>query len=259
MNLVTNAFEAINGKGTITIATANRFITAEPDEGTSLAAGEYAVITVRDNGPGILAKDLKHIFEPFYTKKTMGRSGTGLGLAVVWNTMKDHDGTVTVTSDKNGTTFDLHFPRTQAQHTINKETADLAVYRGTGQTILVVDDEQQQRDIAIQVLSSLGYRVSSVASGEEAVACVQNTPFDLIVLDMIMGPGMNGRETYEKIIVISPGQKAIISSGFSRDTEVKTTQSLGARGFISKPYTMEQLAKIVFNGLHETVPDRHIP
>lgn len=259
MNLVTNAFEAINGKGTITIATANRFITAEPDEGTSLAAGEYAVITVRDNGPGILAKDLKHIFEPFYTKKTMGRSGTGLGLAVVWNTMKDHDGTVTVTSDKNGTVFDLYFPRTQAQHTINKETADLAVYRGTGQTILVVDDEQQQRDIAIQVLSSLGYRVSSVASGEEAVACVQNTPFDLIVLDMIMGPGMNGRETYEKIIVISPGQKAIISSGFSRDTEVKTTQRLGARGFISKPYTMEQLAKIVFNGLHETVPDCHIP
>lgn len=259
MNLVTNAFEAINGKGTITIAATNRFITVKSDEGVPLTAGEYAVITVRDNGPGILAKDLKHIFEPFYTKKTMGRSGTGLGLAVVWNTMKDHDGTVTVTSDKNGTIFDLHFPRTQAQRTIHKETADLSAYRGTGQTILVVDDEQQQRDIAIQVLSSLGYRVSAVASGEEAVACVQNGPFDLIVLDMIMGPGMNGRETYERIIVISPGQKAIISSGFSRDTEVKTTQRLGARGFISKPYTMEQLAKIVFSSLHETVPDRHIP
>ena len=259
MNLVTNASEAINGKGTITIAAANRFISVAPDEGSSLAAGEYAVIIVRDNGPGIQNKDLKHIFEPFYTKKTMGRSGTGLGLAVVWNTMKDHDGAVTVTSDKNGTTFELHFPRTQAQHTIEKLTADLSTYRGNGQAILVVDDEQQQRDIAIEILTGLGYRTSAVASGEEAVSRVQNSPFDLIVLDMIMGPGMNGRETYEKIIAVSPGQKAIVSSGFSRDTEVKATQRLGARGFISKPFTMEQLAKIVFNALHETVPGHHIP
>ncbi|MBB5349618.1 PAS domain S-box-containing protein [Desulfoprunum benzoelyticum] len=259
MNLVTNASEAIKGKGTITIAASNRFITVEPNDDAPMAAGEYAVITVKDNGPGIQAKDLKHIFEPFYTKKTMGRSGTGLGLAVVWNTMKDHDGAVTVVNDKNGTTFELHFPRSHGQQTLQKQSVDLSSYRGSGQTILVVDDEQQQRNIAVEILTNLGYRVSAVASGEEAVSRVLETPFDLIILDMIMGAGMNGRETYEKIIAIHPGQKAIISSGFSRDTEVKATQRLGAGGFISKPFTIEQLAKIVFNGLHATVPSPHIP
>jgi CheY-like chemotaxis protein len=249
MNLVTNAAEAMNGTGTITISTANRSIDKDLSDMTILSRGEYTVFTIRDTGSGILPQDLKHIFEPFYTKKTMGRSGTGLGLAVVWNTMKDHDGAVIVSSDKSGTTFELFFPSTRETHTIQAEAVNPITYKGGGQSILVVDDEEQQRDIAAQLLTALGYAVTTVSSGEEAIAFMQKTEFDLIILDMIMAPGMNGREAFEKIITIRPGQKAIIASGFSQNVEVKAALQLGAGGFISKPYTMEQLGKIVYTEL----------
>ncbi|KAB2889011.1 MAG: response regulator [Desulfobulbaceae bacterium] len=250
MNLVTNAAEAMNGQGTITISTANRTITNRDHDSALPPPGDYSVIMVKDNGPGIQPTDLKHIFEPFYTKKTMGRSGTGLGLAVVWNTMMDHEGAVTVASDKNGTVFSLLFQSTRENYSTARQAIDLAPLRGRGETILVVDDEEQQRDITAQLLNNLGYNATTAASGEEAVALLQKIKVDLIILDMIMYPGINGRETYEKIIAIHPGQKAIISSGFSQDTEVKAAQHLGAGGFICKPYTMEQLGKAVYDELH---------
>ena len=250
MNLITNAAEAMSGAGTITVTTSKRSIDKNQSNKNTLPAGDYTVLTVQDNGSGILPQDLRHIFEPFYTKKTMGRSGTGLGLAVVWNTMKDHDGTVIVASDKNGTTFELYFPSTKETHTIQPEAVDPATFRGDGQNILVVDDEEQQRDIADRLLTTLGYKVTTVSSGEEAVILMQKTTMDLIILDMIMSPGMNGRETYEKIIAIRPGQRAIIASGFSQDVEVKAALRLGAGGFISKPYTMAQLGRTIYNELH---------
>ena len=249
MNLVTNAAEAMNGQGTITITVANRIINGRDHDTALPPPGDYSVIMVKDNGPGIRPTDLKHIFEPFYTKKTMGRSGTGLGLAVVWNTMTDHDGAVTVTSDKNGTIFTLYFQSTKENYTIPRQAVDLGPMRGRGETILVVDDEEQQRDITAQLLNNLGYNTATAASGEEAIAILQKCKMDLVILDMIMSPGINGRETYERIIAMHPGQKAIISSGFSQNTEVKATQRLGAGGFICKPYTMEQLGKAVYDEL----------
>ena len=249
MNLVTNAAEAMNGQGAITISTANRTITDRDHDSALPPPGDYSVIMVKDNGPGIQPTDLKHIFEPFYTKKTMGRSGTGLGLAVVWNTMMDHEGAVTVASDKNGTVFSLFFQCTREKYSMARQAIDLAPLRGRGETILVVDDEEQQRDITAQLLNNLGYNATTAASGEEAIALLQKNKVDLIILDMIMSPGINGRETYEKIIAMHPGQKAIISSGFSQDTEVKAAQQLGAGGFICKPYTMEQLGKAVHDEL----------
>lgn len=250
MNLITNAAEAMNGAGTIAIATSNRhFNTHAPDIDMQLQ-GDYCVISVRDTGSGIEPQDLRHIFEPFYTKKTMGRSGTGLGLAVVWNTMKDHDGTALVTSGKNGTTFELFFPSTREMNRIAKETIDLSAFRGNGETILVIDDEKQQRDIASRILTTLGYAVSTVSSGEEAIAFLQKTAVDLLILDMIMSPGISGRVTYERILTEHPGQKAILASGFSQSVDVKAALQLGAGGFIGKPYTMEQLGRIVHRELH---------
>ncbi len=250
MNLITNAAEAMNGKGTITVSTFNRYFdNFTPDNDLSLD-GDYSVITVRDTGSGIPPQDLKHIFEPFYTKKTMGRSGTGLGLAVVWNTMKDHDGTVVVTSDTNGTLFQLFFPSTREMHTLVAETIDPVAFKGNNETILVVDDEAQQQDIAARILTALGYTVSTVSSGEEAIAFVHKTAVDLLILDMIMSPGISGRETYERILATHPHQRAIIASGFSESIDVKATLQLGAGNFISKPYTMEQLGRIVHKELH---------
>ncbi len=246
MNLVTNACEAISGKGTITVTSSNQQIDENMAAEHALPAGEYVVVSVQDTGEGISQEDLEHIFEPFYTKKVMGKSGSGLGLAVVWNTMEDHGGKVIVESSEKGTCFRLFFP-------VSKETAagqseendNIQELRGSGEHVLVVDDEEQLRDVAKGMLEMLGYKVDTVDSGEAAVEFVKKHPVDLILLDMLMEPGMNGRETYEKILKLYPGQKAVIASGFSESDDVKEAIRLGARAFIRKPFTIGQLGRVV--------------
>ncbi|MEE8416807.1 MAG: response regulator, partial [Desulfobacterales bacterium] len=241
MNLVTNAGEAIEGGGIVTISTANRYLD-EPLKGyEDVRKGEYAILTVSDDGSGISPQDLERIFEPFYTKKVMGRSGTGLGLAVVWNTVQDHDGYINVKTSKKGTAFELYFPVTREEVAAEKEGVPLDDYLGHGEKILVVDDEERQREIACAMLTKLGYTPESVSSGEEAIEYVKENPVDLIVLDMVMPKGINGRETYEEVIKIRPGQKAIIASGFSETKDVKAAQKLGAGKYIKKPYTMAKI------------------
>jgi DNA-binding NtrC family response regulator len=113
--------------------------------------------------------------------------------------------------------------------------------KGAGETILVVDDEETQREIACDMLNTLGYKTKAVSSGEKAVKYLKEHIVDLILLDMIMDPGVNGRETYERVIKIHPGQKAIIASGFAETNEVRETQRLGAGRFIKKPLTLEKI------------------
>jgi CheY-like chemotaxis protein len=173
----------------------------------------------------------------------MGFSGTGLGLTVVWNTITDHEGAITINSSGTGTTFTLYFPETEAQLTKKPPLTNIADLAGSG-TILVVDDESQQRDVTGKMLSMLGYTVTALASGEEAVAYLQDHTVDLLLLDMIM-PGINGRETYEQIIRSHPGQKALFISGYSQDTEVERGLLLGIDGFVKKPFTLEELALAV--------------
>lgn len=249
MNLLTNAAEAISGSGTILIETRNQYVDKPVAENQFMEIGEYAVIRIADTGQGIDRDDINHIFEPFYTKKIMGRSGTGLGLAIVWNTMQDHGGAVTVCSDARGTAFELYFPITRKNLSRRQGSVNLAELQGQGEFILVVDDEEKQRKIASEMLSVLGYQVEMVGSGEEAVKFVRNHPMDLIILDMIMDPGINGRRTFEQILAVQPQQKAIITSGFSENEEVKKALQLGVSNFIRKPYTMEQIGKAVKKAL----------
>ena len=249
MNLLMNAAEAISGTGTIRIETRNQYVDRPVAENQYMEIGEYAVISVTDTGKGIAKEDISHIFEPFYTKKIMGRSGTGLGLAIVWNTVQDHGGAITVTSNGQKTCFELYFPITREEISNRKGTVGLEQLQGKGELILVIDDEQQQRIIASQMLSILGYQVETVTSGEEALDFLWNQSMDLIILDMIMDPGMNGRQTYEQISKIRPGQKAIIVSGFSENEEVKKVLELGADSFVRKPYTLEQIGIAVKKGL----------
>ena len=249
MNLVTNAVEAIDDEGKIRITTSNQYIERTTEGPQPVAEGEYAVLKVQDNGPGITTMDLEHIFEPFYTKKVMGRSGTGLGLSVVWNTIQDHGGSITVDSDKKGTTFTLYFPITRDDLSLEQETVDLDHIQGHGELILVVDDEKQQRDIAGKMLTLLGYEVAYAANGREAVEAMKEHPADLLLLDMIIEPGMNGRQVYEEINKIYPTQKAVIASGFSEDAEVQKALELGAGEFIKKPYSLKQLGIAVQNVL----------
>ena len=111
--------------------------------------------------------------------------------------------------------------------------------------ILVVDDDESQRDISCKMLETIGYKAEVVPSGEEAVEYLKDNTVDLILLDMIMDPGMSGRETYEQIIKIHPNQKAIIASGFSETDRVKEAQKLGAGQYIKKPYTLEKIGLAV--------------
>jgi len=241
MNLVSNAAEAIEGSGRVTISTMNCYMDKPLRGYDDVSRGEYVVLSVSDDGPGILSDDLERIFEPFYTKKMMGRSGTGLGLAVVWNIMQDHKGYIDVLTDENGTTFELYFPMTREEVLDTNLSIQIKDYEGNGETILVVDDVESQRDISCKMLSKLGYHTKSVPSGEEAVEYLKQNSVDLILLDMIMDPGINGREAYERIIEIHPKQKALIVSGFAVTGDVKAAQKLGAGKYIKKPYTIEKI------------------
>jgi two-component system cell cycle sensor histidine kinase/response regulator CckA len=122
------------------------------DRYDDVKTGEYAVLAVSDDGAGIPSEDLERIFEPFYTKKVMGRSGTGLGLAVVWNVMQDHQGYIDVQSTENSTTFKLYFPITREAITDRESSIPIGHYKGAGETILIVDDVETQREIACNML-----------------------------------------------------------------------------------------------------------
>jgi two-component system, cell cycle sensor histidine kinase and response regulator CckA len=202
-------------------------------------------LSVSDDGSGISSEAIERIFEPFYTKKVMGRSGTGLGLSVTWNVIQDHGGYIGVITGENGTTFELFFPVTRRK-ILGKDLA-IAIedLKGSGETILVVDDVDSQRVISCNILETLGYKANSVSSGEEAVEFLKEHAVDLILLDMIMDPGMNGRETYEGIVKIHPNQKAIIISGFAETDEVREAQKLGAGQYIKKPVTIKRIGLAV--------------
>jgi two-component system cell cycle sensor histidine kinase/response regulator CckA len=249
MNLVSNASEAISDVGTVTISTQNRPITSVQYGYEIIEPGNYAVLSVADTGQGISAQNLERIFEPFYTKKVMGRSGTGLGLAVVWGTVKDNAGYVDVHSvPGQGTRFDLYFPQTR-QLVAHDDQQSIDDYRGHGEHVLVVDDVAEQRIIAVSMLEKLGYRAEALPSGEAAIAWMVNGHSDLLVLDMIMDPGIDGLETYRRILKDHPRQKAIIASGYSETERASVAMDLGAAGYLKKPYTLFELAKIVASAL----------
>jgi two-component system, cell cycle sensor histidine kinase and response regulator CckA len=245
MNLVSNASEAIVGSGNVVISTVNRYVDTPLSRYDDINVGEYAVLKVSDDGSGISPEDLKRIFEPFYSKKIMGRSGTGLGLAVIWNVVQDHLGYIDVASNENGTLFELFFPITREQIPGKDLSIPIKDLKGNGESILVIDDVESQRHISSLLMETLGYQTESVSSGEEAVEYLKENRVDLILLDMIMDPGIDGRETYERILKIHPNQKAIIVSGFAETDDVKQTQKLGAGKYIKKPLTIERIGLAV--------------
>jgi signal transduction histidine kinase/ActR/RegA family two-component response regulator len=250
MNLISNAAEAMPDGGTITVSSENTEIDKPIKGYPDIKKGSYTIITVSDTGVGIAPEEIERIFEPFYTKKVMGRSGTGLGMAVVWGTVHDHNGYIDIKSTLGkGTIFLLYFPATDQPIPAGKEHISMDRYKGNGESILVVDDVAEQRKIADKILTKLGYSVASSASGEEAVEYMQNHSTDLVILDMIMDPGMDGLETYRRIIETHPDQKSIIASGYSETGRVEEIQRLGAGEYIRKPYSIEKIGMAVKKAL----------
>ena len=246
MNLVYNAAEASPDGGNIIITTQNRYVDRLLHGYESVKEGDYVILSVKDSGIGISPRDLERIFEPFYSKKVMGKSGTGLGTAVIWGTVKDHRGYIDVKStERRGATFTLYFPATRRRAAALPVLTEIREYSGRGESILVIDDVTEQRDIAVEMLTKLDYNVTSLGSGEEAVEYLRTNTVDLLILDMIMEPGMDGLETYTKIIAGHPGQKAVIVSGFSESDRVKKMQGLGAGPYVKKPYHLETIGRVI--------------
>ncbi len=246
MNLVSNAAEAMPDGGNIHMLTENRYVDTKIEGHEDIFEGDYVVLTIIDEGLGIEPDDLDRIFEPFFTKKKMGHSGTGLGMSVVWGTVKDHKGFIDLKSTiGSGTTFNIYFPATRKTVQKNNEVFNIKELYGNKESILVVDDVDVQRTIAASILTQLGYTVSSVASGEEALEYLKDNSADLLVLDMIMAPGINGLETYRRTLELKPGQKAIITSGYSETHFVRQARALGAGRYVKKPYTIDKIGMAV--------------
>jgi signal transduction histidine kinase/ActR/RegA family two-component response regulator len=262
MNLVSNAAEALPDGGPIFISTENRNVGARAGRHEEIMEGEYAVLCVTDAGVGIPGEDLEKIFEPFYSKKKMGRSGTGLGMAVVWGAIKDHNGHIEVDSiEGKGTKFTLYFPVTQEQVIPVKPVPARMEFRGKGESILVVDDVSEQREITSRILQGLGYVVQAFGSGEEAIEYLNRARADLLILDMIMDPGIDGLETYRRISELHPGQKALITTGFVETERIKEALLLGIGGYLKKPYLIDDIGLAVraelekrTQGSNESVP-----
>ncbi len=254
MNLISNAAEAMRDGGKIRVETSYMSISEESRIHGEIVPGEYSVLKVSDEGEGISEDDKDKIYEPFYTKKEMGRSGTGLGMTIVWNTVKDHNGHIILDSIKgNGTTFTLYFPATDKPLPPEEVSFHTPIRAGRGESILIVDDVEEQRAIAREILSRLGYRVITKASGEEALEYIRHNNADLVILDMIMNRGMDGLDTYKKILELHPDQKAIIASGFSETDRLKEAQRLGAGAYVKKPYLIETIAYAVRDELDKNI------
>jgi PAS domain S-box-containing protein len=243
MNLVINAFDAMPHGGELSLRTECRQIDRLICGYDNIESGSYVILTVSDTGIGIDTKDFRRIFEPFYTKKVMGKSGSGLGLAIVYGVVKDHNGYIDVQSEINkGSSFIIYLPASDECAT--SETTKIVDIHGS-EKILVVDDVAEQRELASTILSSLGYKVEVAAHGHEAMEFFKSNKVDVLVLDMIMEPDFDGLDTYREIIKLHPGQKAIITSGFSETDRVKEAEKLGVGRYIKKPYTMQKLGKAI--------------
>ncbi|MBI5868796.1 MAG: response regulator [candidate division Zixibacteria bacterium] len=247
-NLIVNAVEAMEGIGQLSISTGNTYLDHQLRRYNSIRIGEYVCLAVSDSGPGVPADNLDLIFEPFFTTKVSDRRrGTGLGLSVVHAVVEDHKGYVDVcTSLGGGTTFYLYFPIMRPD--LSAQPAAVGRARGSGQRILVADDDPLQLRIARSMLESLGYTVQTVESGEEAVAAVSAHVPDLAILDMIMA-GIDGTETLIRIRKIAPNLPAIIFSGFAASDRVNAALAMGSCDFLAKPVRLDDCARAVHSAL----------
>ncbi|RMD94038.1 MAG: PAS domain-containing sensor histidine kinase, partial [Calditrichaeota bacterium] len=251
-NIINNAIEAMPQGGKLIIRTENVYL-EEPLMGyKTINRGEYVKISIKDTGIGIPSENMDKIFDPFFTTKKMDHvRGSGLGLSVVHGIIEDHKGYILVSSKVNeGTTFELFFPITRDKIHLDIPQ-NVHSLKGLNQKILIVDDDPVQRRVASQILKHLGYKVSTAQNGEEALHFIKSNPQDLVILDMIMN-GLDGTETYKKILQIYPHQKALILSGYAKSNRVKEAMRLGAVAFISKPIKMDVLAKAVYNALNQS-------
>jgi len=248
MNLVVNAFDAMPEGGELVIESKQRQVEKLASGFEKIEKGDYIILSVRDTGMGIDPKDFAKIFEPYYSKKKMGTSGSGLGLSVVYGIVKDHKAYYDVLSEVGkGTEFILYFPVGGEK---SEQKASVVQEIDGSETILVVDDMEEQREMAAELLASMNYQISTACNGREAVEYLKSHRIDIVMLDMIMENDFDGLDTYREILKIYPGQKAIVVSGLSATDRVMEMKRLGVGEYVKKPYTREALGLAIRNTLN---------
>ena len=193
----------------------------------------------------------ERIFEPFFTTKEMGR-GTGLGLAMVYGIVKHHNGHITVYSEVgHGTTFKVYLPAIEGE--VEPEVEDRSIMPAFGtETVLLVDDEDLVSDLGSRILTKYGYTVIQAANGREALDLFkkERSQISLVILDLIM-PEMGGTECLKELLKIDPQLKVLVASGYSADASVKETIQMGAKGFVTKPFRVNEILRDVRRVLDE--------
>uniref|UniRef100_A0A832A4X2 histidine kinase n=1 Tax=Desulfacinum infernum TaxID=35837 RepID=A0A832A4X2_9BACT len=239
--------------GSVTVSVRRVHLEAPKVGYETIPPGRYIAVRVQDTGKGIPEKDLPHIFEPFYTNKKMGQSGTGLGMTIIWHAVKDMQGYIDVASrPDHGTTFTVYLPEMEPPNHAQSLPAHHGIPRGSGERILVVEDMEDQRVLVKALLTDLGYRVETAANSREALQRVTADRFDALVLDMILEEdGLDGAAVYREVLKVNPDQKALVVSGDVSADRVAAVTALGVSHFVSKPYTVEKLASALHAVLHE--------
>jgi PAS domain S-box-containing protein len=244
MNLLVNAADAMPKGGTLSLSTENCTRKDRSGNAHALKPGEYVLLCVKDTGTGMDSKTLERIFDPFFTTKAVGK-GTGLGLASVYGIVKGHGGHIEVESEVGrGATFRIYLPACgEAPTAPGGSDRSPRMTRGH-ERVLLVDDEEMVLDIGQKILTRMGYRVFTARGAREALEIYsrESDSIDLVLLDMIM-PDLCGGETFDHMRRINPEVKVLLSSGYSIDGQAGEILKRGCRGFIQKPFNIEQLSQ----------------
>jgi PAS domain S-box-containing protein len=246
-NLIINAIQAMPAGGQIQITGQN--IKARRGDGLPLSPGNYVKISIEDQGSGIARDCLNKIFDPYFTTKKLGsQKGCGLGLATSYSIIKRHAGLITVDSTEGvGSTFHVYLPATRKQvAVVRSHHSEPAQCHGN---ILVMDDEEILRQLSVEYLSRLGYKVSTACNGEEAIKLYcearQTVPFDAVIMDLTVPGGMGGKETIKKLRKIDPSVKAVVSSGYSNDPIMAEYTRFGFDAVMAKPFQVNELGNLL--------------
>jgi CheY-like chemotaxis protein len=243
MNLCTNASQAMEETGGLLEIKVGTKVLPEGSVG-GCPAGDYAQISVSDNGPGIDPGILDRIFDPYFTTRGVGK-GSGLGLAVVYTIVKNHKGTITVQNrPEGGALFTMLFPMVDQKSETRIEPMDES-FHGT-ERILFVDDEETLTEMALESLKRFGYRVDAMSDPEDALAVFKLNPgyFDVVITDMTM-PKMTGAKLAEKLIRIRPDIPIILCTGHSSLIDEKKARQLGIAAYMMKPVAMSKIGKTI--------------
>jgi PAS domain S-box-containing protein len=264
MNLCINARDAMPEGGTLELVASNSdgnettrapFGRAQIWTAHNSRPGPHVRLTVKDTGTGIPPETLDKIFEPFFTTKAIGK-GTGLGLSTVLGIVRSHGGFVRVVSNVgHGSSFELYFPAAPAAKVTAGKEVDVELLRGNGECILVVDDEQAVRDVAVRILGGFGYRAVAVPSGQDAVQrySLERANINAVITDMAM-PGMDGPALVRALRQIEPDIRIMGMSGHGENMGSDSNAPWGLPVFVSKPFTVERLLFAVHELLMKPLP-----